>query len=59
MRGNKKREEDLRIKRIVIHVTQKEKDIVQAIADRKGIDVSNYIRTVCIYDQWNKLFGGQ
>jgi len=56
---SRKKEEDLRGKRIVVHVTQKEKDMVEAIADRRGMEVSTYIRTICIYDQWNKMFGGQ
>jgi len=55
----RKKEEDLKSKRVVVHVTQKEKDIVQAIARRKGMDVSTYLRTICIYEQWDRMFGGQ
>lgn len=58
MRG-RKREEDLRIDKVVVHVTLKEKKLIAAMAKRKGMEVAPYVRAICIYEQWDKMFGGQ
>lgn len=58
MRGRKK-EEDLRVEKVVVHVTLKEKGLIEAMAKRRGMDVAPYVREICIYDKWNQMFGGQ
>lgn len=57
MKGRKS-EEDLKSSRIVIHVNAIEKEKASKLAKRKGMDVSTYIRTFCIYEEWDRLFGG-
>ena len=58
MRG-RKREEDLKIDKIVVHVTLKEKKLIEAMAEKRGMEVAPYVRAICIYDKWNQMFGGQ
>ena len=57
MRDNRgrKREEDLRVERVVAHVTSDEKEKIVQAAREYGMDTSTYIRTICIYKQFDKL----
>ena len=57
MRDNRgrKREEDLRVERVVAHVTPDEKEKIVQAARECGMDTSTYIRTICIYKQFEKL----
>lgn len=54
----RKSEEELRSYRVVVHVTSKEKDMLTKIASNNGMDVSTFIRTVCIYKKFNNFFKG-
>ena len=61
MFGNKtarKEESELRCERVVVHLTAIEKESIKKIAAAKGMDVSTFIRTVCIYDKFNNFFKG-
>ena len=50
--GNgRKDEKDLRIERVVVHVTENEKLMLRELAAKKGMDVSTFIRTYCIYNK--------
>lgn len=51
----RKREEDLRCKRITVQVSAREKDKLRELADNEGLDISDYIRLKCIYIPFNNL----
>lgn len=53
----RKKEEDLRAERVVVHVTQNEKELIKELAKENGMDVSSFIRCLCLY-QYNKMAGG-
>ena len=53
----RKKEEDLRIDKVVVHVTQTEKQIIKELAKSNGMDTSSFIRCLCLY-QYNKMAGG-
>lgn len=53
----RKNEEDLRSERVVVHVTGTEKGLIKELARENGMDVSSFIRCLCLY-QYNKMAGG-
>lgn len=53
----RKKEEDLRSERVVVHVTQNEKELIKELAKENGMDTSSFIRCLCLY-QYNKMAGG-
>ena len=53
----RKKEEDLRIYRVVVHVTKSEKIFIKKLAKSNGMDTSSFIRCLCLY-QYNKMAGG-
>jgi hypothetical protein len=55
-RKGRKAEEDLRVDKVVVHVTTKEKEMLAAIAKENGMNPSTFIRTVCIYNKFNSMF---
>lgn len=44
----RKPEEDLRINRVVVHVTKTEKEIIFKLAKENGMDTSTFIRCLCL-----------
>lgn len=44
----RKEESDLRINRVVVHVTKTEKEIIFKLAKENGMDTSNFIRCLCL-----------
>ena len=52
-----KKEEDLRAERVVVHVTESEKEFIRELAKSNGMDTSSFIRCLCLY-QYNKMAGG-
>jgi Ribbon-helix-helix protein, copG family. len=55
-RGRKK-EEDLRAERVVVHVTKTEKELIKELSKENGMDTSSFIRCLCLY-QYNKMARG-
>lgn len=53
----RKKEEDLRAERVVVHVTQNEKELIKELAKDNGMDTSSFIRCLCLY-KYNKMAGG-
>ncbi|WP_271814131.1 plasmid mobilization protein [Clostridium beijerinckii] len=53
----RKKEEDLRSERVVVHVTGIEKELIRELAKENGMDISSFIRCLCLY-QYNKMVGG-
>lgn len=53
----RKKEEDLRSERVVVHVTGTEKELIRELAKENGMDTSSFIRCLCLY-QYNKTIGG-
>ena len=54
---SRKKEEDLRIDRVVVHVTQTEKQMIKELAKNNGMDASSFIRCLCLY-KYDKMAGG-
>lgn len=52
----RKKEEDLRSERVVVHVTGTEKELIKELAKENGMDTSSFIRCLCLY-QYNKIAG--
>jgi hypothetical protein len=44
----RKEESDLRINRVVVHVTKTEKEIIFKLAKENGMDTSTFIRCMCL-----------
>lgn len=44
----RKEECDLRINRVVVHVTKTEKEIIFKLAKENGMDTSTFIRCLCL-----------
>ena len=44
----RKDEEDLRVNRVVVHVTKTEKEIIFKLAKENGMDTSTFIRCLCL-----------
>ena len=44
----RKPEEDLRIHRVIVHVTNKEKEKIIELAKENGMDTSTFIRCLCL-----------
>lgn len=42
--------------RILVQVSRREKAILKQKANEQGLTVSAYIRKICIYEKWDKLF---
>ena len=55
----RKREEDLKIYRVTVQVSKKEKEKLSMLAEEKGMSVSDYIRVYCIHEPHNNFFGGK
>lgn len=55
LKKGRKKEEELRVLRVTVQVTEREKELISRLASRQGLDVAAYIRKLCIYDQWDKL----
>lgn len=53
----RKKEEDLRVERVVAHVTGTEKELIKELAKENGMDISSFIRCLCLY-QYNKMVRG-
>lgn len=53
----RKNEEDLRVERVVVHVTKTEKELIKELSKENGMDTSSFIRCLCLY-QYNKMAGG-
>ena len=44
----RKSEKDLRVERVIVHVTKTEKDIIKELAAENGMDTSTFIRCLCL-----------
>jgi len=53
---SRKKEEDLRAERVVVHVTKSEKIFIKELAKTNGMDTSSFIRCLCLY-KYNQLIG--
>lgn len=53
----RKKEEDLRINKVVVHVTKTEKEMIKELARTNGMDASSFIRCLCLY-KYNQMAGG-
>lgn len=53
----RKKEEDLRVEKVVVHVTKNEKELIKELSKQNGMDMSSFIRCLCLY-QYNKMAGG-
>lgn len=53
----RKKEEDLRIDKVVVHVTKTEKECIKELARTNGMDASSFIRCLCLY-KYNQMAGG-
>ena len=54
----RKREEELKQKRITVQVSTKEKEMLYELAEREHMSVRAFIRKICIYDKCNEIFRG-
>ena len=54
---SRKSEEDLRIDRVVVHVTKSEKLMIKELAKSNGMDTSSFLRCLCLY-KYNQLIKG-
>lgn len=59
MLNGRKKVEDLKEKRITVQVSAREKRLIQSLAEREGLGVADYIRRVCLYIPYNKIFEGE
>lgn len=57
--AGRKEEEDLKIYRLNIQVSKREKEKVQALAKNKGMSVSDYVRYYCIHKPFASRFDGE
>lgn len=48
-------DEDYKSETIKVHLSKREKDRLEAYASRLGMNISQYIRTKCIYEPYEKL----
>lgn len=53
----RKKEEDLRAERVVVHVTKTEKELIKELAKDNGMDPSSFIRCLCL-NKYNQIIGG-
>lgn len=44
----RKPEKDLRVKKVIVHVTKSEKELIVALAKENGMDTSTFIRCLCM-----------
>lgn len=44
----RKSEEDLRVERVIVHVTKSEKNKIKELAAENGMDTSTFIRCLCL-----------
>ena len=56
--NGRKREEELKQKRITVQVSTKEKEMLYELAQREHMTVGAFIRKICIYDKYNEIFRG-
>ena len=56
--NGRKREEELKQKRITVQVSKREKEIITELAEREHMTVGAFIRKICIYDKYNEIFRG-
>ena len=47
--------ENYKSETIKVHLSKREKDRLEAYASRLGMNISQYIRTKCIYEPYEKL----
>ena len=52
----KKSEEDLKVYRVTVQVSKREKEKLQLIASKKGMSVSDYIRVYCIHEPYENFW---
>lgn len=48
-------DDDYKSETIKVHLSKREKDKLKANAARLGMNISQYIRTKCIYEPYEKL----
>lgn len=58
IKKGRKKEEALRVERVTVQVSAREKELIEELAKAEGLNVSDYIRSICIYKKYNQIFGG-
>ena len=56
--NSRKREEELKQKRITVQVSKREKEIITELAEREHMTIGAFIRKICIYDKYEEIFRG-
>ena len=56
--NGRKREEELKQKRITVQVSKREKKIITELAEREHMTIGAFIRKICIYDKYEEIFRG-
>jgi len=56
--NGRKREEELKQKRITVQVSKREKEIITELAEREHMTIGAFIRKICIYDKYEEIFRG-
>lgn len=56
--NGRKREEELKQKRITVQVSKREKEIITELAEREHMTIGAFIRKICIYDKYDEIFRG-
>ena len=56
--NGRKREEELKQKRITVQVSKREKEIMTELAEREHMTIGAFIRKICIYDKYEEIFRG-
>ena len=56
--NGRKREEELKQKRITVQVSKREKEIITERAEREHMTIGAFIRKICIYDKYDEIFRG-
>lgn len=54
-RAGRKEEGEYKLCRVCVQVSEKEKEVIQALAKEKGMNVSDYVRQVAIYEAINNF----
>ena len=55
-RYNSRRYDSLRTVRVSVQVTEKEREKLERLARKEGMNISSYIRKIAIHDRWREFF---
>lgn len=57
MAERRKNEEDLQLYRVTVQVSMSEKEALKKLGKREGLNVSDYIRRIALYEPYAAIFG--